>query len=149
MKGEHRREEKLTVGVLKEDGRFPEPMPDLIPTIDVEFDRLELISKLTDFDALGLNKATVSVSALQPCICIMMHRIDFCRVMTTDMYKSLQSESSLYSIKPKPLQLEWVTRVDWEKEKRQVVNQIMNNAHSVKRERVIAMQQWRNGNENK
>ncbi|KAJ3302500.1 hypothetical protein HDV03_004923 [Kappamyces sp. JEL0829] len=142
--GEHRIEEKLTIGELREDACFPEPMPESIRIVDDGFDRLELISKLADHDALGMNRSTVSATAICPTVCLAMQRIDFCRVMSMAMFKSLRNESSIYSIKAKPLQEEWVTKVDWEKEKRHVLQGILRSVKSNKKERDMAMQQWRN-----
>lgn len=133
------------IGRLQRDDAFPEPFPETIPTIGVEFDRLDMITKITDHEALGLDKSTVSVTTTSPVVCLAMQRIDFCRVMSMEMYKSLHNESSIYLIKPKPLQIEWVTRIEWTKQKHSVVRSILADVRSSKEKQRSFLQDWRNG----
>ena len=133
------------IGRLQRDDAFPEPFPETIPTIGVEFDRLDMITKITDHEALGLDKSTVSVTTTSPVVCLAMQRIDFCRVMSMEMYRSLHNESSIYLIKPKPLQIEWVTRIEWTKQKHSVVRSILADVRSSKEKQRSFLQDWRNG----
>ena len=120
------------IGCLQRDDSFPEPFPETIPTIGVAFDRLDLITKIADHEALGLDKSTVSVTTISPVVCVVIQRIDFCRVMSMEMYRSLHNESSIYFIKPKPLQIEWISRVEWKKQKHSVVRSILADVRSSK-----------------
>ena len=133
------------IGRLQRDDAFPEPFPETIPTIGVEFDRIDMITKITDHEALGLDKSTVSVTTTSPVVCLAMQRIDFCRVMSMEMYRSLHNESSIYLIKPKPLQIEWVTRIEWTKQKHSVVRSILADVRSSKEKQRSFLQDWRNG----
>ncbi|KAJ3260822.1 Cyclic nucleotide-binding domain-containing protein 2 [Boothiomyces macroporosus] len=95
---EQRVSETVSIGELETNGSFPEPLPESFPHIERGSDRLEFISKISDHDALQLNKSTVSVHALCPVVCLVMERIDFMRVMSWSMFDILSAASLIYSV---------------------------------------------------
>lgn len=141
--GEHRIDENLMIGILQKYESFPEPLPETI-SMGAEFDRLDLITKITDHESLGMDKSTVSVTSKTPLVCLVMHRIDFCRIMTIDMYRTLYNESSIYAIKPKPLQVEWVTKVEWGKQKKHVLKEIITGVKAQRERDKNRVLEWRN-----
>ncbi|KAJ3270100.1 hypothetical protein HDV01_000541 [Terramyces sp. JEL0728] len=98
LRNERRVSETVSIGVLETNGSFPEPLPESFPHIEQGSDRLEFISKISDHDALQLNKSTVSVLAITPVVCLVIERIDFMRVMSWSMFDSLDSASLMYSV---------------------------------------------------
>ena len=122
---------------------FPEPFPVTVPPSKT-FDRLDFITKIADHEALGLDKSTVTVTATTPLACLVIKRIDFCRVMSMDMYRSVHNNASIYSIKSRPLQMEWIKRIEWTKQKKAILREIMSEKKSSKDQRKINLQNWRN-----
>ena len=142
--GEKRVEETLMIAEMYRGDFFPEPFTVTMASFNAAFDRLDLISKITDHEALGLDKSTVTVTAKTPILCLAMQRIDFCRVMSIGMHNSLNNDSSIYFIKPRPLQLEWITRIKWIKQKKAILREIMLNSKSSKDQQNCNLQNWRN-----
>ncbi|KAK6094965.1 hypothetical protein MT418_005229 [Batrachochytrium dendrobatidis] len=124
---------------------FPEPLPTHISvTESATTERLDLISKINDHDALSMNRAYVTVTATRPVVCITMERIDFARIMTWSMLKCLLDASILYSIPVMAMQDQWILQQGWKDYKRRVVQETILQKSREKWVKRIELQQWHN-----
>jgi hypothetical protein len=86
------------LGELEFDGTFPETLPQPLQNAAKNFDRFELIRKLNDLNAMGLNKCVASIFAVVPTICLAINRNDFLRFMTPEMLRALFESSFIFSV---------------------------------------------------
>ncbi|KAJ3000274.1 Cyclic nucleotide-binding domain-containing protein 2 [Globomyces sp. JEL0801] len=145
IKGSEKRiSERLSLGVLEKDGCFPEPIPETLHIPEPGSDKLELLSKISDNDALILNRSTVTVTALTAVTCLVMERIDFARIMTWQMFNILLKSGQIYSIPSRDLQNQWILTKKWDLHKRKVLKDAMKYVDYRKEKKKADLQNWRN-----
>ncbi|KAI8914680.1 hypothetical protein BC831DRAFT_407873 [Entophlyctis helioformis] len=142
-KGEERIQETVSLAEIHEGASFPEPLPAGV-VASTTADRLDLISKINDHDALSLNRSYVSVIAVNPVVCITMERIDFARIMSWGMLKNLLDSSILFSIPVEAMQDQFVIQKGWDAYKRKIVEEMMLRRTGEKWVKRNGWQQWQN-----
>ncbi|KAL2914145.1 hypothetical protein HK105_206403 [Polyrhizophydium stewartii] len=124
-KGEQRVLESVALAEIGPGESFPEPLPSGVS--GNLSDRLDMISKINDHDALSMNRSYVTVVAVKPVVCVTMERIDFARIMSWGMFKVLLESSMIYSIPVEAMQDQWILQKGWEDYKRRIVGETMLN----------------------
>ncbi|KAJ3000288.1 hypothetical protein HDV02_006500 [Globomyces sp. JEL0801] len=141
---EKRELHSLTISVLDKEKCFPEPLPLSVHIPQLGSDKLDLLSKLSDNDALMLNKSTVTVTAESQVACLVMERIDFVRIMSWDMFDQLIKANQIYYIKPREIQTQWILVKKWEAHKKHVIKDVMKSISQTRDRRSYDNQQTKN-----
>ena len=122
-------QEILSLGTLDPSDSFPEPFPMGImkDPNHHKFDKVALMSKVSDMDALGQNLPFVNCVALKPTVCLVIERVEFFRLMSTSMRQQLMDASKIYQISVEQMQHEWILAKGWQSYKKQMVESVLND----------------------
>ena len=116
-------DETLSLGQLEKCESFPEPFPMLLLKENHEkFDKVALMSKVSDIDALGQNQPFVDCLALKPTVCLVMERVEFLRIMTNAMRQKLMEASKVYFIGVEQMQNQWILTQGWQNYKNNLIS---------------------------
>ena len=129
-KGEERIQQKLYMGRMIAGNFFPEPLPMSLMRSSHKSDKVSIMSKVSDLDALGQNLPFVTCVAQSPTICFAIERVGLIRT-APEMLDRLMREA-IYLVTIPQMQQKWIIAKEWTLYKSNLVNHILEQNAQIK-----------------
>lgn len=120
---ETRFKQPLTLAFLDPGRAFPEALPSSLHS-EKSKDKVSLMSKVADLDALGHNTPFATCVCECPTIVLSIGRVDFIRTMGVGMLEALNEDARAFTVPVRELQEQWMKRGTWEGHKKSIVGEI-------------------------